>query len=101
VVEIDQHLLVIDLNRVDVDGFRGWQAEGAAASQVKTGAVEVALYRAILDVPVAQGDVPVTAEIVDGEVFAPVKHDGDLVLVDGERDLGDQLVEGGNSDEAH
>ena len=42
-----------------------------------------------------------TAEIVDGEVFAPVKHDGDLVLVDGERDLGDQLVEGGNSDEAH
>ena len=58
-VEIDQHLLVLDLDRVDVDGFRGGQAEGAAASQVEMGAVEVALYRAVLDVPVAQGNVPV------------------------------------------
>ena len=100
-VEIDQHLLILDLDRVDIDGFRSWQAEGATVSQIKTGAMELALYRAVLDIPVAQGNVPVTAEIVDGEVFAPVKHDGDLVLVDGERDLGDQLVEGGNSDEAH
>ena len=63
--------------------------------------MEVALYRALLDIPVAQGNVPVTAEIVDGEVLALMEHDGDLVFVDGERDLGNQLVEGGDGDEAH
>jgi hypothetical protein len=100
-IQIDQHLLILDLDRVDVDWFRGGQAEGAPATEVESGPVEVALDGSVLDVPVAQGDVPVAADVVDGEVFALVEHDGDLVFVDGERNLRTQLVEGSDGYEGH
>ena len=93
--------LVLDLDRIDVDGLRGGQAQGTAAAQVEPGTMEIALDGAVFDVPVAQRHVPMAADVVDGEVFALVKHNREFVFVDGERNLGAQFVEGGDGDEAH
>ncbi len=87
-VKVDEDLLAFYLDWVDGDGLRRRQAQCLTGTQIEAGAVQVTFDGVVVDVAVTQGDVAVAASITDGEIFALVQHDGQVMLINGERPVG-------------
>src|SRR5699024_9481899 len=76
-VHVHQDLVAVVGQRVDRDRTGGGQGQRFAAVQVEHAAVQPALHRVALDLSLGEGDLPVSADVVDGVVLTILgAHEG-------------------------
>src|SRR3954447_14363785 len=84
VLEVDEQVVALDLDRVDGDRLEGRERRGLAGAQVEGRAVQPALDVAALHVALRQGDRGVGALVVDGVEVVAVADERQVGAVDGD-----------------